>query len=101
MCNTENIHILSGAQQGIDLISKTLGFSKAHIAIENPTYLGALKSFKNQDFIIHPIDVENDGLNISQLKQLLLETKIKFIYLMANFQTPTGVNISQKKDYNF
>ena len=33
MCNTENIHILSGAQQGIDLISKTLGFSKAHIAI--------------------------------------------------------------------
>ncbi len=97
MCNTENIHILSGAQQGIDLISKTLGFSKAHIAIEHPTYLGALKSFKNQDFIIHPIDVENDGLNISQLKQLLLETKIRFIYLMANFQTPTGVTISQKK----
>ncbi|MGL5644772.1 PLP-dependent aminotransferase family protein, partial [Cetobacterium sp.] len=97
ICKTENIHILSGAQQGIDLISKTLGFSKAHIAIEHPTYLGALKSFKNQDFIIHPIDVENDGLNISQLKQLLLETKIKFIYLMANFQTPTGVTISQKK----
>lgn len=97
ICNTENIHILSGAQEGIDLISKTLGFSKTHIAIENPTYLGALKSFKNQDFIIHPIDIENDGLNISQLEELLFKTKINFIYLMANFQTPTGINLSHKK----
>lgn len=96
-CQTENIHILSGAQQGIDLISKTLGFSKTHIAIENPTYLGALKSFKNQDFIIHPLEVEKDGLNIYQLEQLLSKVKIKFIYLMANFQTPTGVNLSHKK----
>ena len=96
-CKTENIHILSGAQEGIDLISKTLGCSKTHIATEIPTYLGALKTFKNENFIIHPIEIEQDGLNIFQLEQLLLKTKIKFIYLMANFQTPTGVNISYKK----
>lgn len=93
----ENIHILSGAQQGIDLISKTLGFSKNHIAVENPTYLGALKSFKNQDFIVHPIEMEKDGLNIIELEDLLLKTPIKFIYLMANFQTPTGINLSYEK----
>ena len=94
---TENIHILSGAQQGIDLISKTLAFSKNHIIVENPTYLGALKSFKNQDFIIHPIEMENDGLNINQLEKLLLKTNIKFVYLMANFHTPTGINLSYEK----
>lgn len=94
---TENIHILSGAQQGIDLISKTLGFSKNHIVIENPTYLGALKSFKQQDFIIHPIELESDGININQLEKLLLHTNIKFIYLMANFHTPTGITLSYDK----
>ncbi|WP_432205434.1 PLP-dependent aminotransferase family protein (plasmid) [Cetobacterium somerae] len=93
----ENIHILSGAQQGIDLISKTLAFPKDNILIENPTYLGALNSFKNQNLTICTIDLENDGLNILKLEQFLLKNKIKFIYLMTNFQTPTGINLSDLK----
>ncbi|MGL4652076.1 PLP-dependent aminotransferase family protein [Cetobacterium sp.] len=93
----DNIHILSGAQQGIDLISKTLAFSKDNIAIESPTYLGAIKSFKSQDFTIIKINIEKDGLNIFELEKILLKTRIKFIYLMANFQTPTGINLSLKK----
>lgn len=94
---TDNIHILSGAQQGIDLISKTLAFSKDIIVVESPTYLGAVKSFKSQDLTIETIDLEKDGLNISQLEKILLKRKIKFIYLMANFQTPTGINLSLEK----
>lgn len=93
----DNIHILSGAQQGIDLISKTLAFSKDNIAIESPTYLGAIKSFKSQDFTIIKINIEKDGLNIFELEKILLKIRIKFIYLMANFQTPTGINLSLEK----
>lgn len=93
----DNIHILSGAQQGIDLISKTLAFSKDSIVLESPTYLGAIKSFKSQNFNIETIQVEKDGLSISQLEKILLKRKIKFIYLMANFQTPTGINLSLEK----
>ncbi|MEG0300205.1 MAG: PLP-dependent aminotransferase family protein [Cetobacterium sp.] len=93
----ESIQILSGAQHGIDLISKTLAFAKDYVAIENPTYLGALNSFKKLNLNIKKISLESDGINISELKKILLKFPIKFLYIMPNFQTPTGVTLSLKK----
>lgn len=93
----DNIHILSGAQQGIDLLSKTLIFPGDIVVVEKPTYLGALNAFKKSGAKIKEIPILNDGLCISSLIEILKKHKIKFLYLMSNFQTPTGVSISYNK----
>ncbi|WP_297598395.1 PLP-dependent aminotransferase family protein [uncultured Cetobacterium sp.] len=95
--NINSIQILSGAQQGIDLISKTLAFSKDNIIVENPTYLGALSTFKKLNLNIIKIPLKADGIDIIELKKILLKFPIKFLYLMTNFQTPTGITLSLEK----
>lgn len=93
----DNIHILSGAQQGIDIISKTLIFPGDIVIVENPTYLGALNTFKKLGAKIKEVPILNDGICLFSLENILKKEKIKFLYLMSNFQTPTGISISCEK----
>lgn len=93
----DNIHILSGAQQGIDLLSKTLILPGDIVVVETPTYLGALNTFKKSGAKIKEIPILNDGICISSLNEILKKHSIKFLYLMSNFQTPTGISISYNK----
>ncbi|WP_297404839.1 PLP-dependent aminotransferase family protein [uncultured Cetobacterium sp.] len=95
--SVDNIHILSGAQQGIDIISKALIFPGDIVVVEKPTYLGALNTFKKQGAKIKEVPILSDGICLSSLEYILKKDKIKFLYLMSNFQTPTGISISNEK----
>lgn len=97
---SEKIQILSGAQQGIDLVAKTLILPKSTIVTEELTYLGALSSFKNLGAKIKKIPITNEGINIEKLENFLKENKINFLYTMSNFHTPTGITMSLKTKKN-
>ncbi|WP_053956850.1 PLP-dependent aminotransferase family protein [Inediibacterium massiliense] len=93
----ENIQIISGAQQGIDVISKAFVDYKDTIIAENPTYTGAIGTFKSRGAKILSVPIEGDGINIELLEESIKIHHPKLIYLMPNFQNPTGYSYSKEK----
>ncbi|MBQ2645072.1 PLP-dependent aminotransferase family protein [bacterium] len=95
--NAENIIITTGSQQALDLLAKVLIDKNDNILIEKPGYLGAIQAFSQYQPTFHPITLENDGMNINELNNLLSNRKIKFGYVVPNFQNPTGISYSKEK----
>ncbi|MCK8828154.1 PLP-dependent aminotransferase family protein [Natroniella acetigena] len=93
----EQIQIVSGAQQGLDVLAKTFLDYGDTVFVERPTYPGAISAFKSRKVELIDIPLEKDGLNLEELEVLLKRYKPKFLYLMPNFQNPTGYSYSLKK----
>ena len=95
----ENIQVISGAQQGINLISQVFLQNGDIVVVENPTYKGAINSFKEKGAIIEKISIEEDGINIEELEIFLKFNRIKLLYIIPIFQNPTGITLSEEKKY--
>lgn len=93
----ENILIVSGAQQGIDIVSKSMISVNDGIIVEKPTYNGALSVFRGRRANIFEVEMQEDGIDIKSLEAILKKNKIKCFYLMSYFQNPTGVSYSLEK----
>lgn len=93
----EDIYIISGAQQGIDIIAKALLTNGDYVFVESPTYTGAAAVFKSRGARIVEIPLLNDGPDMKELEKLLQVIKPKFMYTMPNFQNPTGCSYSERK----
>jgi len=92
----DNVLITSGSQQALDLIGKVLINPGDKILTENPTYLGALQAFTmySCDYVTVPMD--DDGLIVEKLEDGL-RSGPKFMYLLPNFQNPSGVTLSLQR----
>lgn len=95
--NPEKLQIISGAQQGIDIICKSLINYGDIIFTEEPTYNGALEVFKTRGAKVIQIPMLCDGIDLGILKLKLEKIKPKLLYVMPNFQNPTGVCYSKNK----
>ena len=95
-CSPDQILITNGSQQGLDLIGKVLIDPGDIVLVENPAYLGALQAFEAYEANIVGIPSDANGIRIDELRQTLrkLPTRPKFLYLIPNFQNPTGVTMS-------
>ncbi len=98
--DVESIQIISGAQQGIDILSKSLLDYGDIVFTESPTYTGAIAAFKSRSARIIEIPILKDGIDIKSLENKLKSLRPKFIYLMPNFQNPTGYTYSNEKKQN-
>ena len=92
-----NIIITTGSQQALDLLAKVLIDKGDKVLVEKPGYLGALQAFSQYRPEFVEIELENDGMNISELKEAVKTKNIKFGYIVPNFQNPTGVSYSAEK----
>lgn len=90
----DEILILQGAQQGLDLVAKLLVDPGDLIMTENPTFLGALIAFNPCEPRYAAIPIDNDGMDIDVLESMLTVEQPKFIYTIPDFQNPTGVCMS-------
>ncbi|HSQ88161.1 PLP-dependent aminotransferase family protein [Romboutsia sp.] len=93
----ENVQVISGAQQGIDIVCKGLINYSDVVFVEEPTYSGAIQVFKSRGAKIISIPMLDDGIDIGILKLKLEKIKPKLIYTMPNFQNPTGISYSPYK----
>jgi len=87
-----NILITTGSQQALDLIGKVFINSGDHILVESPTYLGALQAWNAYGAQYVTVPSDENGLNTDYLEEAL-RTGPKFMYVLPNFQNPTGVTI--------
>lgn len=95
--NEDNIQIVSGAQQGIDLIGKVLLNPGDYVITENPTYDGAVAVFKSRGARVVGVNVKQDGIDLEDLEKKIRICKPKLIYLMTSFQNPTTICYSKEK----
>lgn len=82
--------VISGGQQGIDLMSKIFLDKGDVVLVENPTYLTALQIFDSYQAKIVGVNADNNGLILEDLEKKIKEHKPKFIYLVPTFSNPTG-----------
>ncbi|KOA21096.1 2-aminoadipate transaminase [Clostridium homopropionicum DSM 5847] len=95
--NNENIIIVSGAQQGIDIAAKAIINIDDNIIVEKPTYSGALNVFRSRRAKVFEVEINKDGIDINSLRSIVKKHKIKCFYLMSYFQNPTGSSYSLNK----
>jgi len=88
----DNIMITSGSQQALDLLGKVFINRGDRILVESPTYLGALQAWNAYGAEYVPVPSDEDGMNTDHLEEAL-RTGPKFIYVLPNFQNPTGVTM--------
>lgn len=93
----DDLLIVSGAQQGIDIASKAMLNINDNVIVEKPTYTGALSVFKWRRANVFEVPIEEDGINIEQFEKILKKHKIKFFYTMSYFHNPTGISYSWEK----
>ena len=94
----DNILILQGSQQGLDLVAKMLVDAGDVIVTERPTFLGAMIAFNpcQPSYVGIPMDL--DGMKTDVLEKKLKEgLKPKLLYTIPDFQNPTGVTLSLER----
>lgn len=92
----DNILILSGSQQGLDLLGKVLIDPGSKVLVETPSYLGALQSFSlyQPNYVSVPSD--EGGLQPESLTPALAQGG-RFLYALPNFQNPTGRTLDSQR----
>jgi 2-aminoadipate transaminase len=89
----DNILITSGSQQALDLLGKIFINRGDRVLVESPTYLGALQAWNAYGAEFIPVPFDDDGMITNELEDRL-RIGPKFIYVLPNFQNPTGVTLS-------
>ncbi|MEF9951792.1 MAG: PLP-dependent aminotransferase family protein [Clostridium sp.] len=98
-CSCDEIMMLSGSQQGIDLAARTLLDYGDIVVVEEPSFFPAIQSFKAVGARVIGVPVDENGMKIDVLEELLQRYKPKFIYTIPTFQNPTGfeMDIERRK----
>lgn len=94
----DELIIVSGAQQVMDIAAKTFLNENDTLICEAPSFVGALNTFRSYNVNLVGVTVEKDGMNMEELEEKLKENKnTKLIYTIPNFQNPSGVTMSLEK----
>ncbi len=89
----DEVLIVSGSQQALDLIGKAMVEDGAALLVESPTYLGALQAFAPFGPIFRALPTDEEGLHPSVLDARVTRDA-RLLYVMPNFQNPTGRTLS-------
>lgn len=96
-CSPDSIQITSGAQQGLDIIGRVFLEPGSLVLTEEPTYLGAIQAFSFYKAKFVSVATDNDGMLPDDLEKKIMENKPTMIYLVPNFQNPSGITMSYER----
>ena len=97
-CKPDEVMLTTGAQSALDLIAKTFIDPGDIILAEGPTYLGALQAFSAYEPDVRCIPFDDEGMRMDLLEAELERIgkdnpRLKFCYVIPNFQNPGGVTM--------
>lgn len=95
--NPENVLITTGSQQAINLTAQLLLKPGDTVITESPTYSGAFSLFRALQLQPINIEMDNNGMVVENLEELLRKHQPKLIYTIPNFHNPTGVCLSGQR----
>jgi len=90
-CSADNIMLLSGSQQGLEMAAKIFVNKGDYIACETPSYMGAFNAFCPYEPNYESVPTDEFGMIPEELDKILMRNqKVSMIYVIPNFQNPTG-----------
>ena len=93
----EDIIITSGTQQSLDIVVKAFGCHPVKtVVISNPTYPNAI-NLLGDICNVKTMDLENDGWDMEKFEEMIKKEKIHMVYVVSNFQNPTGIVMRKKR----
>jgi 2-aminoadipate transaminase len=98
----ERLLVTSGSQQGLDLVARVLLDPGDVVLVELPTYTGAITAFRNVQAQMVGVKQEADGIDLDDLDDVYERLtkdgrRVRFLYVVPNFQNPTGLLIGLEK----
>jgi len=98
----EEIIVTTGSQQGLDLTARTFIDPGSVVLVELPTYTGAITAFRNAQAMLVGVRQDADGIDLDDLDRVAVRERaagrrLAFLYVVPNFQNPTGLLISLEK----
>jgi len=94
---SREVLITSGSQQGLDLAARVLTRPGECVITENPTYLGALDVFQSYGVQVIGVPVDEEGMRVELLEELLERYRPRLIYTIPTFHNPTGVTMGLER----
>jgi len=92
-----DVLVVSGSQQGLDLVARVFIDPGDVVIVEEPTYIGALQSFRVAGAKIIGIPVDEDGMRTDILASILERERPKLIYSLPTYQNPSGAVMSVER----
>lgn len=93
--DVEDVLILNGGQQGLELVAKALIDPGDAIVVEDPTFIGALIAFAPLEPAYATVRLDDDGMDTEHLAEVLrANPRAKLLYTVPDFHNPTGVSMS-------
>jgi 2-aminoadipate transaminase len=92
----DNILITSGSQQALDFIGRLFVNRGDYIVVESPSYLGALQAWNAYGAQYITVPMDEHGMLVDHLEEALRKGP-KFIYVLPNFQNPSGSTLSLER----
>ena len=89
-CRLADVLITGGAQQAIDLVLQSLLSPGDTLVTADPTYLGVIDIAQARRVHIHGIPIDEDGIRIDALDNIIADLRPRLIYVMPSYQNPTG-----------
>ncbi|MGH9374156.1 MAG: PLP-dependent aminotransferase family protein [Vicinamibacterales bacterium] len=98
----ERLLVTTGSQQGLDLVARVLVDPGDVVLVELPTYTGAISAFRNAQAEMVGVRQDTDGIDLDDLEAVHAALsregrRIRFLYVVPNFQNPTGLLIGLEK----
>lgn len=94
----DELIVTSGGQQANELSCKVLLNEGDTLICESPSFIGSINAFKSYNVNLIGVELEEDGINLEKLEEILKsDKKVKILYLIPNFQNPTGRTMSLEK----
>ena len=93
-CTVPETLVLSGSQQGLDLMVRALVDPGDVVVVEEPTYVGILPVLRTAQARVLTVPVDHDGMRTDVLETILARHRPKLIYTLPTFQNPSGVEMS-------
>jgi 2-aminoadipate transaminase len=93
---SDNILITSGSQQALDFLGRVFINQGDHIVVESPTYVGALQAWNAYGAQYIAVPSDEHGMVVDKLEEAL-RIGPKFIYVLPNFQNPSGTTLSRER----
>lgn len=94
----DDVIVTSGGQQANELSCKVLLNEGDTLLCESPCFIGSLNAFRSYNVNLCGVDMDDDGINLEKLENALKTQKnVKMLYVIPNFQNPTGRTMSFEK----
>jgi 2-aminoadipate transaminase len=93
----ESIQITAGSQQGLDIIGRVFLEPGSVVLTEEPTYVGAIQAFSFYNVRFVSVATDGDGMLPDELEAKIVKYKPTIIYLVPNFQNPSGITMSKAR----